>query len=266
VALRDAGYDVTYPNRDGIKSGELRLRLPHPRHGKNAAARFAPGVADMLTRMNPDPARALILSEENIPGRMLPFQSGKFYPVAERRLDALRAGLGSARVVRLIFVIRQYDELYISAYRKRAEENPSAPFASLRAAYLSMDRGWPEIITAIHEILQPEDLVVVPYASRGTNLALLERLCPDLTADLQEPTRRINLSATDTALQVLQNRMAKGEKVSPRAARATMAEYQDQREDLGIASFSEGDIAAFADRYDADKDRIRAMPSVTWAG
>ncbi len=265
-ALRAAGFDATYPNRDGIKSGGLRLRLPHPRHGHNAVPRFAPGVADMVGRANPDPARALILSEENIPGRMLPFQSGKFYPVAERRLETLRAGLGAARVEQVLFVIRRYDQLYVSAYRKRAEENPAAPFSQLRDAFLSMDRGWSEILAAIHEILRPERLLVVPYEARGSSVDLLRLLCPDLAVDLQEPERRINLSATDMALQVLQGRMAQGEEISPQEARAVMAAHQDQREDLGIAGFSEEDTAALAARYAADTESIQSMPFVTWAG
>ncbi|MDW4497611.1 hypothetical protein R5H30_06430 [Sulfitobacter sp. D35] len=262
-ALAAAGFDIAYPGRDGIPGGRLRLRLPAPRHGRERDDGFAKGIAETFANISPDPSRGLILSEENIPGAMRQFRKGRFYPAAEGRLELLSRGM-PARPDSVLLVVRRYDALFRSSYRKRAEDNAVPDFATLVPAYLSMDRGWPEIVAAIRDILRPDRLVVVNYPERGTSLDLLHRLVPGLAiSGLREPERPMNLSATDQALKVLQARYRIGETLGRSQWKAIIAENAGRTEDHGFAVFSEADSRKLRARHDRDLDRLAAMPGVT---
>lgn len=261
VALADAGYQVAFPARDGASSGTLGLRLPAPRHGAGATRRFAPRVAEVLAEY--DPSQPLILSEENIPGRMIHFLAGRFYPAAEARLRALRAGLGDAAVGALLFVIRSYDELYVSGHRKRAEDKLADPFSASIPNLMAMDRGWPEIVALLRDILRPGELVVVPYEVRGRSVDLLGRLAPDLEiARLEEPQDTVNLSATDAALLELQRRYANGEELSGTARAAIVRNHAGDTTSRAFAEFSDTQATGLQARYRTDLARIAAMPGV----
>lgn len=264
-ALHGAGYDLAYPGRDGIPTGTLGLRLPGPRHGRDQTDRFATRVADAVTAHSPDTHRPLILSEENIPGRMMHFTQGRFYPACEARLMALKAGL-QGRVARVLFVLRPYDQLYVSGYRKRAEDNRVAAFDTLRPKFMDMDRGWPEIVAALRDILQPERLLVVPYARRGSSVEALRMLVPGVEGiALQEPQQVVNLSATDAGLMALQARYHAGEALERAQWKAVIADHAQDRTDHGFAVFSDAEVAVLTQRYADDLERIDAMNGVTLA-
>ncbi len=92
--LAQAGFDIAYPGRDDIPQGDLRLKLPDPRNLKQWEAKFLPAAAAELQLHSSDTSHAMILSEENIPGRMIHFPSGQFYPAAEARFQTLAAAAG----------------------------------------------------------------------------------------------------------------------------------------------------------------------------
>ncbi|MEP4198076.1 MAG: hypothetical protein ABJL99_20815 [Aliishimia sp.] len=262
--LKNKGFDAAYPGRDGIPSGDLALRLPSPRHGLHRQGSFAEKVARTLNKHSPDPQRKLILSEENIPGRMFHFLAGHFYPATEARLRALRQGLGDARILRLMFVVRPYDGLYVSAYRKRAEDNLVTSFGANIPNLMQMDRGWPAIVNLMDQILQPEELHVVTYACRGSSAQLLKTLIPELDAtQLKEPENSVNVSATDAALRELQARYQAGEQLDRKQWKQIVREFSEHREDLGIARFSSDDATALRARYEDDLDKIANMPNIS---
>lgn len=256
--LQTAGFDAAYPGRDGIPGGRLRLKLP--RNGD-----IGPVLRE-LHRHSPEPARGLILSEENIPGPMRPFYRGRFYPRAEVRLRSLRQALqqlGAGEIARVLLVLRRYDGLFVSAYRKRAEDNPVPPFAEIRPHLLAMDRGWPELVQAVRAILAPRELVILDYGRRGSSTALLRRLVPEVTAPLQEPGQAVNLSATDAALRQLQARYRAGETLDRAGWQAVIRAHAEAREDLGFAGFSDEETRILTERYAADLTRIAGMDGVT---
>ena len=76
--LEGAGLSLAYPGRDGIPSGTLALRLPGTIGTVDGAA--VPRAA--VTLNDHAKGRSLVLSEENIPGRMFHFMRGMFYPLA----------------------------------------------------------------------------------------------------------------------------------------------------------------------------------------
>jgi len=164
--IEAAGFDVTYPGRDNIPDGTLGLRLPSPRNADQVAQRSAPSVGQEIAEKCRADSRALILSEENMLGRMVHFSAGRFYPAVEARFDALALGT-AAPVLRALLVVRDYAQLYVSSYRKRAEDNLVDPFNDGRSKMMRMDRGWPEIVAALQARLQPQETVVVEYGHRG---------------------------------------------------------------------------------------------------
>lgn len=261
LLLQARGWTLAYPGRDGIPSGKLAMRLPTGRRIDHvAAARKASRQLDPYRT-----GRPVILSEENILGRMFHFMKGQFYPFAEDRCAALRAAWDGP-IRHLVLVVRPYEELFVSSFRKRAEDNPMPDFAEVRDRYLSIDRGWPELAAALRDILQPEQMTVLPYASRGTNLHLLQTLVPDLSlAGMVEPKRVANKSATDVALETLQARYRAGSEVSRADWQAVIERNATNVGSRGFASFSDREQAHLSARYASDLKQLEWMPTINVA-
>lgn len=256
--LQQAGWAVAYPGRDGIPSGTLALRLPGPKDG--AAQDLVPKAARTLA--NHASGRPLILSEENIPGRMMHFMQGRFYPAAEARARVLRAAW-EGPIAHVVLVVRPYGQLFSSGFRKRAEDNPVPPFETLRPKYMAMDRGWPALVAALRDILRPARLSVIPYADRGSSADLLTRLVPDLDATaLKEPTAQVNVSATDAALEALQTRYHAGESLARPDWKAVIEAHAGDVAPRGFAAFSTDEETVWAERYASDLAKIGAMDGV----
>ncbi len=264
--LQRLGYDLAYPTRDGAPGRGLALRLPRPRDvgAKGLSLRpFIRKTRNELDQISPDATRALILSEENIPGPMRSFYAGKFLPAASLRAHALRRALPNPPA-HVLFVTRSYDALFVSAYRKRAEDNASRPFAELRDTLATITGGWVDVITALRDDLKPAQLTVLDYAARGSSPQLLTRLIPDLAGtDLHEPARTVNLSATDKALEILQKRYHAGEELSRPEWQSVIAKHSDTREDRGFAAFTPEQAQTLQSRYANDLDQIETLDGVT---
>ena len=257
--LEGVGYSVAYPGRDGIPSGTLALRLPGPKDTDpgRTAAKVARTLADH------GGGRPMILSEENIPGRMMHFMQGLFYPAAEARAQLIRDAWDGP-IAHLVLVVRPYGQLFASGYRKRAEDNPVPPFDTLRPSYMAMDRGWPELAEVLRDTLRPERFTVLPYEKRGTSTSLLTRLVPDLPADaLVEPAKDVNVSATDAALAALQDRYHAGDKLDRAAWKTVIDTHAHDRTPLGFAAFSDDEDRVWQQRYYEDLARLAAMDGVT---
>lgn len=262
--LHQSGYDVVYPTRDGVPKGRLKLRLPAPRHRGKDMGKFLGSVRESLARFSPDPERRLIMSEENITGRMFHFYQGAFLPAADLRFQVFREGIGNADL-HLLFVLRDYDVLYASAYRKRAEDNQVPDFQTLVPRFLDIDRGWPEVIQMMQTLLMPKHLTVLPYDRRGQSRRLLARLLPDVAPEtLREPEGRLNLSATDAALQALQAQYRAGTTLSRPQWQEIVRTHADDPRSLDFATFPDEARERLQARYAQDLERIQRMDGVTW--
>lgn len=258
AVLHGAGYTLAYPGRDGIPSGRLEVRLPGGVTVPDDAADRA--RASLAAYMDDRP---LILSEENIPGRMFHFMKGQFYPRTESRAHVLRAAIDRP-IAHVVLVLRPYDEMFVSGYRKRAEDNPVRPFADLRPSYMAVRSGWPKVLRAVRDILKPAAITAVPYPKRGTSVALLQRLVPALAdIPLEEPARVVNLSATDAALEALQARYHAGVKLRRPEWKAMIGAHADDRSDRGFAAFTDTEKVELTKRYNADLNKIAKMPGIT---
>lgn len=260
--LHEAGYDLAYPGRDGIPGGKLKMKLPSPRHGAKKAEKFLSDVRDEIERLRSGRSR-LVLSDENIPGRMIHFMDSLFYPAREMRARVLRQALPGP-VAHLMLVVRSYDYLFTSAYRMRTEEHEQWPFDIVRPAFQKMNEGWPELVEVLRAELHPEKMTVVTYDARGESRELLTRLLPDIDPKaLVEPKRRMNRTATDAALMEIQWRLHAGLKPDKAEIASIIARHAGQGADLGVTRFPDEERAALHDRYAADLDRLRAMPGLT---
>lgn len=261
VSLQQAGLALAYPGRDGIASGDLALRLPGTIGMAVEDSMIARARATLGDHAQGKP---MILSEENIPGRMFHFMKGQFYPMAEARCAVLRAAWDGP-IAHVLLVVRPYDALFVSGYRKRAEDNAVPPFDDLRARYMAMDRGWPEIVAVLRDVLRPQTLSVVPYAARGTSVALLERLVPGVPgAALVEPARAVNQSATDAALEALQKVYVGGQKLPRRKWKSVIGHHAKDVQSRGFAQFTEQETAELSARYALDLTRIAGMDGVSF--
>ena len=261
--LQDAGYRLAYPGRDGIEGGKLKLKLPNPRHAAGSnSEKFVQGATRQLARQSRGAVAGLILSEENIPGRMFHFYYGQFFPAAETRMKVLKQALpGPLR--HLVYVVRPYGALFTSGFRKRAEDNSVDDFANLRTNMMAIDTGWVELIAAFQAHLQPEKITVIDYAARGQSTALLETLLGQDMPDLQEPEQRINTSATDRALDVLQDIYRKGETLERGAWQDIIERHADDNDPRRFATFTAAQDTTLKARYEVDLNRIAALADVT---
>ena len=261
--LRRLGFDVAYPGRDGVPEGRLRLKLPPPRLGLPKARAFAGRLRAEIARHNRNPTRALILSEENLPGRMFHFYRGALFPGAANRFQALADAL-DGRPLEILYVLRSYDELYVSAYRKRAEDNPVPPFEELTPKFMAMDRGWPALLGEMRDILQPQRLTVLRHEALTDSCDLLAQLVPRLATEvLLPPAENLNQSATDTALEALQSRYREGEKLSREEWKDVIAAHAEKAGSTGFAAFPATDSTRLKEQYATDLAQIAQMPGLT---
>lgn len=260
--LSEAGYDVAHPRRDGVPKGRLRLKLPRKRHGRHRVPAFAEGVRAHLHKLSPDPARPLILSEENIPGVMRNFYDGQFYPGSDKRLEAMAQAMDQRPQV-CLFVVRSYDELFASHFRLAAAGRAMPAFAELAPMLAGIERGWPQIVAEIRDILQPERLIVLPYERRGSSTELLRCLVPDLPAGvLREPRASLNVSPTDGALQVLQEAYHAGRDLTENEVSRIIAQHAGDTGTLGLSQFPDDLREALRGKYRSALAAMAAMEGV----
>ncbi len=260
--IRAAGYREGFPSRDGVSSGQLSLRLPQPRHKE--IEEFLPRIRRQVARdpMN-YPTHPIVISEENIIGGLFHFQQGQFYPAAEKRFRTLNTALETTPEHALI-VVRDYGPLYVSCFRQRAVDRKVGNFRDAVPHYLAMDRGWPELVTAIQTVLQPRHLTVVRYENRGESRKLLSLLVPDLPVDqLVEPERTLNVRGTDAAMIALQKRYETGEDMSRWDRRKLLEDMAGDTRNLGFAEFTDTETKALSLRYQQDLERLAGMDGFT---
>ena len=264
-ALNAAGYDLGFPRREHIPGGNLHLRLPRPKHGDAETPAFVSRVQRALSKHVTAQNHKLILSDENLPGVILHMLKGRLYPNQGKRIDVFQQALSAidGRVSHILFVIRPYDQLFISGYRKHAEDNPLSPFDHNADAMSRFTGGWPDTIETLRNLLRPDRFTVVEYGKRGPSRDLLARLLGEPDTRFAEPERTLNASATDAALAHLQKIYQAGQTLERSEWMRVMAEFSAQTEDRGFARFSTDQGKRLHARYVTDLDRLAAMQGVT---
>ncbi len=260
-AIRAQGVDPAYPGRDGADSGALALRLPYPRHDSTALKRRA-GSARRNLETLARPGRPLLISEENIPGRFMDIYKGQFFPTAPLRGGFLAEVLGARRVARLTLVLRPYAGMFLSGFRKRAEDQRQEPFRKVAPRMAEFEGGWPEVIAALKAALDPGEIVVLDYRRRP-QARLAAEVCPMLdTAAMVEPDGEANASLSDAALFAMQARIHAGEEATPALIEEMRRTYGEVRAETAYAAFTEDETARLDARFAADMDRLAATVGI----
>ena len=264
AALRAQGFDLAYPDRDGAKGGRLRLFLPAPRHKPDTVDWRMKKAQNNLALQVSDPARPLILSEENLLGRMDPFYHGKFYPFLRARAQFMARVLDGRPVGRILLVVRPYDSLFVSAYRKRSEDNEMGDFNVMRERMAVFEGdGWPEVALTLIEELQPRKLVVIPYRRPRLELDLAKALVPHLDPSaLKEPELPVNASLSDAGLFELQKRYLAGVEPDRAMIEQVRAEFAEAQAPEPYAAFTGAQKETLRTRYYDDLDTLRLLMGV----
>ncbi|RFP86868.1 hypothetical protein DZK27_13620 [Rhodobacteraceae bacterium 63075] len=263
--LEAEGFDLSYPSRDGVPGGTLALRLPKPRHGPEDVADFTEKMSRIMRGQVTEGRGKLLFSDENLPGIIRLFFNGKLYPNARKRYMVMRDAFAAieARPRRALFVVRPYAELFVSGYRKHAEDNAIEPFAELAGTMAGFKGGWPNAVRAMQNVLGPEEIRVIEYGARGQSRDLLGQLLGRDPSDFIEPERQMNISATDAAMLALQEIHASGRTLRRAEWQQIIRSHAGNDEDLGFARFSEAQKAALDARYAEDLEALRQMDGVT---
>ncbi|MDG1290432.1 MAG: hypothetical protein P8O11_12075 [Lentibacter sp.] len=263
--LETEGYDLAYPGRDGAPEGHLHLRLPKPSHGEDQHGAFVGKVTRALKKHVSGEDQPLVLSEENLLGLIIHFFSGRLYPARRKRLRVFRDELEAvgAEAEHILLIVRPYGDLFVSGFRKHAEDNAVEPFETHAEAMAAFRGGWPEAVKALQNVLKPKSMTVVEYGARGTSSELLVRLLGAEAGAYVEPEYDLNVSATDAALEHLQGIYQAGKVLEREDWQAVITEFAEHGEDRGFARFSEAQSEALATRYRDDLALIGSMEGVT---
>lgn len=262
--LEADGFDLSYPSRDGVPGGLLALRLPKPRNRPESIPRFTEKLSKILAGQVSEEREKLILSEENLPGIIRHLFEGRIHPNCRKRLLVFRDAMQSidGDVKHLLFVVRPYADVFLSGYRKHAEDNAIAPFSELSELMTDFKGGWPRTIKFFRQVLDADRITVVEYGARGDSRMLLARLLEYDADSFIEPQRALNVSATDAALIALQNLYADGADLSRQQWQQIIREHAENTEDLGFAKFNPSQKAKLDAQYADDLAKIRTMRRV----
>ncbi|MCP5071984.1 MAG: hypothetical protein GY947_01650 [Rhodobacteraceae bacterium] len=268
--LEQAGFQLHYPARDGAPGGYGRkLKLPPPNTGPRAQQQlfqtYVKPLRDRMAGQRTAERPKILLSEENILGRMLHFFGGSFYPGAEHRTKAVFNGFGHP-VENVLLVIRNYADIFTSAYTMFAQIKQRPTFQELSQRLVHMETGWPELIDRILASGDIGRLTVVSYEHRGDNANLLRLLCPDVPDGLDPAPARQNISASTEAIAELQRRFTAGETLNIQARNQIIADLSPNNGGSKFAPFSARDKGLLTDRYLAEIDSLSKRSDITLAG
>jgi hypothetical protein len=187
-----------------LRAGRMRLPklfqepagwLQQPDAGRwgGEAARWAEAraaVADAIGRLAGRGARTLLMSEENMPGRLRDnLTRRRFYPDAALRLQAY-AALLPAPPVRIGLGLRDYATYWVSAYLFAARRRRLPDFATIAAA-LAAATGWARLVQTCRETFPDAEICLWRYESAGS------RPCEVVDALLGRPAAARRLNAGD---------------------------------------------------------------------
>lgn len=264
--LKNAGYNLFYPNRDGAEGGySKRISLPNPsvaavKH-TNLFKKHVRPMRRKFAILTDAPRPFSILSEENILGRMRLLFLGKFYPQAGLRLDLVRRGLEQP-IDNVALVVRDYGDFYTSAAAMQALFAKRPAFETVLPRLMDNTKGWTDLAERLLQRGQVRNLTVVDYPARGDDSTLFGHLCGSAPKGLSAPPKRTNISASHKAIDEIQRRHGQQEKL-PLDERAEIIErYAVRKGYAPYDPFTRQQRAALSQRYQKDLEALSKMPDL----
>lgn len=263
--LNAMNFSLAYPSRDGIARGNIKLRMPPLHFGpKKRAEVNAYNQEHLDTLFAKD--RHVLLSEENILGKVWAFYKGKFYNEMAANAAFMREALGG-HIDHVMIVIRPYTGLYRSCYRKQSEDTIMEDFDIVSKGFVETKRTWTDVIRELVQGTQADNVTVVEMNSRGRSTDLLKRMVPELADQEVAPEPEIlNISPTDSAIIALRTRYKRGEELSRSEWQEVIREFADVKDDLGVTKYNPDLERILKDRYARDLENIPKIKGVTFVG
>jgi hypothetical protein len=261
AVLTDAGLDLAYPGRGGAAGGRFDCTFPEPRHQFSDICDHVAAIGGALASTYSGADRFLI-SEHDLAGRMAGLLSGRFYPTALQRAEALRAALGRP-VDRLVLVVRPYDTLFVSAWRRFALDRPMEPFADYTPGMANFAGGWTDVVEALRDGLDARHVTVL--AERPAPDELFAHLLPGFRLPklaLPAPQPEI----TESAIAMIQRHYRQGGRFVAGQRDRILAFHARQPQNPREASFAGLPLADLRGRFVADLDTIARMGGVEVVG
>lgn len=268
AAILAQGVRVGFAGRGDIPNGNLDLRVRHQAFAKGKA-RVKQHIAEIRSELAPfvkaEGSKHAIISDENMLGGMAPFELGAFYPDVPLRMEIIRKALFPNAIGNLLLMVRPYDTLFESAFRKRAERFALPAFPEVAPVQTRFEGGWPKVVDQILNTLKPKRLFVVTYGRDRDDLALLKQLCPTLdVTGMKRPETWVNSSFTDNALFECQRQIHAGEELTQEASWAIRDAFAEGQAEQPFAKFAPKQAAMLKDRYQADLATLRNHAGITF--
>lgn len=261
AALTAAGLDLAYPGRGGAEGGRFDCTFPEPRHKFSDICDHVGAIGSALASCFSGAERFLI-SEHDLAGRMSGLLAGRFYPTAHQRAEALRAALGRP-VDRLVLVVKPYDTLFTSVWRRFALDRLMEPFADYAPGMMNFSGGWAEVVAALRDGLDARHVTVL--AERPAPEELFAHLLPGLRIPrlaLPAPQPEI----TESAIAMIQRHYRQGGRFAPGQRDRILAFHARQPQLPREAGFAGLPLADLRGRFVADLDTIARMRGVEVVG
>lgn len=266
ASLGAQGMRVGFPSRGRVPNGQLQTYLEPQALSdpEQLEIQIAQNRADIAQIVGDGEGQQSLLSEENFIGGMISFQQGKFYPHARERMILLKKVLQPAEVGNVMLMIRAYDTLFVSAFRKRAENQLVPNYDVVRRRQAEFEGGWPKVVDDILSELKPRNLFVVPYRRERDDLALLGLLCPQVdTTKLQPSVGQVNASFPDAVLFEIQRRRRAGERLDWAEKRAIHKAYSGRATDQPFVKLLPKHAESLRARYLSDLELLRGRSDIT---
>jgi len=263
--LQGAGISARYPGRDIGDEGTLKLKLPAAEDIKIGGVKDRHVVAARRQLLAGETTGEMIISEENILGRMIPIFKGRFYYRIIPRMEILANAMGRAPD-QVVMVVRNYGDFFVSAYAQMAQVRVMPAWDIVMPRLLQNERTWGTVACALHKGLNPTRITVVPYAKRGTNADLLALMTKTKIDGLQEVPRGTNTSATSEAIFELQARLAAKEELSEETVQQIKDDHSVANGGTVYNPMTPAQKSTFTRRYNADLKAMQDDTSIDYAG
>jgi hypothetical protein len=257
-AVADKGFDLAYPGRNGAPGGTLDSALPEPRHAQGDLRPFAAKIAAALDPCRTVGARGLIVSDQDLPGRLVNLMGGRFYPAAHARARALRMALGQA-VDRLVLVVQPYDALFLATWRRFALDRVIEPFSHYAPAMAESQGSWIDVVEHLRDGLEARRVTILAGAQHPASL--LSHVAQGLHLPshiLPDPVPQ----PTDSAVAMIQRHYRQGASFARGQRDRILAFHARQPQGLPAQTFDSLPLADMRGRYVADLDTLSRMDGV----
>ena len=238
-----------------------RRNFSTPRAARNEARAWA--LRQVIDTAHDLQRKRLIISEEQLIGSLRPLFSGKgLYRDIARELRGVVTAL-QGQPVKVMMALRSYDTFLTSAYGQVLTGWKYIRFTQeLREHLLRENRGWPEIVTEIMQVLpKGSTLSLWEYEHFGQEEPnVLRNLVGDAAAEELGPLNtKPRVGPSGDGIAALDKKAASGGAPDVEEIRRTLREFGKDKGFPGYCPWSASEKAMFEDRYKRDIELIRCL-------